>query len=350
MESAPVGPWEIANRVARAFFLLAAIPVVWLFSHLGLLHSVLFLFLLFMVPRTLVTRGFLLWRKKLAIGWWRNALRKEGRFYTAQFILRAAFWILAAVALKAAIIPVQFERSEYSGLIAMIWIAAALLVVLDALPSATFRWTTFVGFALGAACLLWQLLAFHSTPAGVIVLAPPLKGEWCILHGGRGALFNHHYPHREQRHALDLVRVESDRTFRGDPDKVESYFAWDQDVIAPADGTVARVFDGIPDGAIGGSNDSNPEGNSIVLKLDESRFVLLAHLKQGSVRVAKGESVKAGQVLAKCGNSGNSNEPHLHIQVQSHASVWDDANRTFPIHFSRGIGYLRRNDRPNFGN
>ncbi len=40
-----------------------------------------------------------------------------------------------------------------------------------------------------------------------------------------------------------------------------------------------------------------------------------AHLKKGSARVRKGEQVAAGDLLAAVGNTGNSSEPHLHVQL-----------------------------------
>ena len=53
--------------------------------------------------------------------------------------------------------------------------------------------------------------------------------------------------------------------------------------------------------------------------LESSTFVLLAHLQRGSVRVAPGQEVVAGQELARCGNSGNSTQPHVHLQVMDGA-------------------------------
>jgi len=41
----------------------------------------------------------------------------------------------------------------------------------------------------------------------------------------------------------------------------------------------------------------------------------LAHLRAGSIRVAIGQDVTTGQPIAECGNSGNSTQPHVHVQV-----------------------------------
>ncbi|HSN11463.1 MAG TPA: M23 family metallopeptidase, partial [Propionibacteriaceae bacterium] len=49
--------------------------------------------------------------------------------------------------------------------------------------------------------------------------------------------------------------------------------------------------------------------------------VALCHLQQGSVGVEQGRRVEAGEVVGRCGNSGNSTEPHLHLQALSGSDV-----------------------------
>ncbi len=44
-------------------------------------------------------------------------------------------------------------------------------------------------------------------------------------------------------------------------------------------------------------------------------FVALLHLRRGSLRVRVGDRVRTGEPVAECGGSGNSTEPHLHLQV-----------------------------------
>ncbi|MTV25525.1 M23 family metallopeptidase [Nitriliruptoraceae bacterium ZYF776] len=56
-------------------------------------------------------------------------------------------------------------------------------------------------------------------------------------------------------------------------------------------------------------------GNHLVIDLDGGGSVVLAHLQRGSVRVSVGDRVEAGEVVARVGNSGNSSEPHLHLQL-----------------------------------
>lgn len=57
-------------------------------------------------------------------------------------------------------------------------------------------------------------------------------------------------------------------------------------------------------------------GNYLTIALpDGDAYVALVHLRSGSIRVAVGDPVAVGQQVAECGNSGNSTQPHLHIQV-----------------------------------
>ena len=55
----------------------------------------------------------------------------------------------------------------------------------------------------------------------------------------------------------------------------------------------------------------------MVLRTAASLFVLLAHLQEDGVTVTVGDEVEVGQSLAKVGNSGNTTQPHLHIQAMT---------------------------------
>ena len=59
----------------------------------------------------------------------------------------------------------------------------------------------------------------------------------------------------------------------------------------------------------------------MLVRLDSGLHVLLAHLRQRSARVKEGEWIVPGKLLASCGNSGRSPQPHLHLQVQRSAQL-----------------------------
>ena len=56
-------------------------------------------------------------------------------------------------------------------------------------------------------------------------------------------------------------------------------------------------------------------GNHVLVQTRPGAVVALCHLQQGSVHVRVGDVVRVGQKVGRCGNSGNSTEPHLHVQA-----------------------------------
>jgi hypothetical protein len=107
------------------------------------------------------------------------------------------------------------------------------------------------------------------------------------------------------------------KQFRNDGNIVYDYFCYDKNIISPADGTVVELNDGIDDNIIGDINLLHNWGNSIVIKHTEYLYSQLSHIKKGSFKVKKGDFVRKGDVLARCGNSGRSPYPHLHFQLQA---------------------------------
>lgn len=145
----------------------------------------------------------------------------------------------------------------------------------------------------------------------------PVDGEWFVYWGGRDIQDNYHAVDVGQRFALDLLVMRDGQSHSGDPSRLESYHCWGRPILAPAGGVVLRAVDGLPDQAIGASDPENPAGNHIVIDFGNDEYGFLAHLRQGSVRVARGDAVAAGQEIGLCGNSGNTSEPHLHFHMQT---------------------------------
>lgn len=79
-------------------------------------------------------------------------------------------------------------------------------------------------------------------------------------------------------------------------------------------------------------NMKNPAGNYVVIDHGNNEFSIFAHLKNGSVRVAKGNHVEAGDLLGKVGNSGNTTQPHLHYHMQNSAEIFNGEG--LPVQFN----------------
>lgn len=79
-------------------------------------------------------------------------------------------------------------------------------------------------------------------------------------------------------------------------------------------GMAARAA-GAANRAASGSADGPADGPAPDVPPDGTVVAVLAHLRRGSLQVAVGERVVAGQQLAECGNSGNSSDPHVHFQL-----------------------------------
>ena len=161
------------------------------------------------------------------------------------------------------------------------------------------------------------------------VLGAPLRGgRWVAANGLFSVDHRRSFnavdgrEHLAQRFAIDWVKLGADgRFFQPDAKANGNFAGYGADVIAVADGVVSSLVTDLPD-----NEGNNPRagrsvtldtitGNSLILDLGQGRFALYAHLQPGSLKVRLGDKVKAGQVLARLGNSGNSDAPHLHFQV-----------------------------------
>lgn len=145
----------------------------------------------------------------------------------------------------------------------------------------------------------------------------PFYGEWYVYWGGRTPEQNYHVVDAGQRFAYDFTIERDGSSYAGNPHSLEAYHCWDEPVLAPADGIVAAVVDGLPDQEIGQRDPDNPAGNHVVLDFGEGEYGFLAHLRKGSVTVQEGDQVIAGGEIGRCGNSGNTSEPHLHFHLQT---------------------------------
>lgn len=141
--------------------------------------------------------------------------------------------------------------------------------------------------------------------------------------------------HGPERYAIDWVMIDADgHRERGPIDHNASYYAYGKEVIAVADGVISRVRDGFADA----TPPHNPPdqtietaaGNFIMQDIGGGHYAFYAHLQPGSLRVANGQHVTRGQVIALLGNTGNTSEAHLHFHV---------ANANDPL-LSEGVPYV----------
>jgi len=144
----------------------------------------------------------------------------------------------------------------------------------------------------------------------------PFKGEWTVVWGGRTVEQNYHARTRDQRFALDLVIKREGKTHAGDGAKLTDYYCYSEPVLSPAAGKIAWLRDSLPDNLPGGSDRKNPTGNSVIIDHGNKEYSLLAHLQPHTLKFKVGDSVKAGDVVGLCGNSGNTSEPHIHYHLQ----------------------------------
>lgn len=202
--------------------------------------------------------------------------------------------------------------------------------------------------ALGGLFCVMTVLALRGRrlrePA--LELAFPLRGGTFIVgQGGASRLVNYHYGHPSQRYALDILMLNRAglRARWLYPKRLDRYAIWGAAVVSPCDGIVAAAVDGFPDHGPWDRDPVNRAGNHVALE-HEGATIYLAHLMQGSLLVRAGDRVRAGQPLARVGNSGNTTEPHLHIHAEQGA--WPgrfSGMPGLPIRF--GGRFLVRNDR-----
>ena len=146
----------------------------------------------------------------------------------------------------------------------------------------------------------------------------PFKGEWTVFWGGDTKELNYHLIDEAQKNAFDLViRDEKGNSFKTDGLNNEDYYAFGKELIAPCDGEVVLVVDGVKDNKPGEMNPIYVPGNTVIMNTENNEYLFFAHFKQHSIKVKQGQKVKQGDLLGLCGNSGNSSEPHLHFHIQN---------------------------------
>lgn len=148
---------------------------------------------------------------------------------------------------------------------------------------------------------------------------PANGGGWYVSWGGRGAIRNYHVVAADQRFATDFLLVRDGAYARAGGMRNEDHHCWNQPVLAPARGRVVSALSDVPDNPRPSQKVAGvtPPGNHVVIDHGNGERSLIAHFRQGTVRVRQGQKVQQGQLLGLCGNSGNSSQPHVHYHLQT---------------------------------
>ncbi len=172
-------------------------------------------------------------------------------------------------------------------------------------------------------------------------VGPPVAGRWTALNSPASKVPSHGVQSHGQTFAIDLV-------FEPEPGArpafgegpafrpPEDFPAFGREVFSPADGRVVAVWNSARDHRsrstwaayaymflegfvreLAGAR--HILGNHVVLDLGGGAYATLAHLQRGSAMVRIGQAVRRGEPIGRCGNSGNSSEPHVHFQLMDRA-------------------------------
>lgn len=159
----------------------------------------------------------------------------------------------------------------------------------------------------------YQLTLQRKTPSPYYRLMLPFWGSWKVSQGYDGGITHL----GDWGKALDFVIEDTDgKTYSGWGETPDLYYCYNKPVVAPADGYIYDIVNHVDDNGVNDVNLVENWGNTLVMNHTNGLFTQMSHIKKDSFTVVIGQYVRQGEVLAYCGNSGRSPEPHLHFQVQ----------------------------------
>lgn len=210
-------------------------------------------------------------------------------------------------------------------------------------------------------------MTFESSPAlPAVDVSLPFAGRWKVENSPKRRVPSHGTTFLGTAYAIDFVGVgDHDRTAPGvtwrtafATEPPEQFFGFGREILAPVTGTVAAVHQGEQDHdarrspfalvpyAMGQASRlrqglGNITGNCVIIRAEGSgAFVAVMHLRAGSIRVSIGQEVMEGEHIADCGNSGNSTQPHVHLQAMDRLDPW--TARGLPLRIGRYYEKPRR--------
>jgi len=128
-----------------------------------------------------------------------------------------------------------------------------------------------------------------------------------------------------EQFAIDFIQIgpngsavkPGDEGKKADP---ASWWGYGTPVLAVARGVVTEAVDkfenNVPLAPKAAEGEDTP-GNHVILDIGDGRYVAYAHLMPKSIVVKVGQHVQVGELIGKLGNTGNTQQPHLHFQLMN---------------------------------
>lgn len=173
--------------------------------------------------------------------------------------------------------------------------------------------------------------------AAFVDLEYPFAGRWRTQNSPANRVPSHGTTLFGTSYAIDFVPVDdaghtAPISFASlvHPQRADRFPGFGRPLLTPIEGVVVAVYDGEPDHeahrglpSVGYALTQRRRvaagwrglaGNHVLVEAD-GVVVALCHLQRGSVEVRPGRSVRRGDMVGRYGNSGNSTEPHVHLQA-----------------------------------
>lgn len=175
-----------------------------------------------------------------------------------------------------------------------------------------------------------------------IVISPPVQGDgWVVT----TACCTPNV-HRDLRLAIDGLRIATAETFavdwarmvdealyEGDGTRNEQFYTFGEELLAVADGTVVAINEGVAESAPMVAESPGAKsgfgGNYVIIEIDTDVYAAYEHVQSDSITVEVGDSVEAGDVIGRLGNTGPSLGPHLHFGLLDRPDLF--AGRSLPF-------------------
>jgi hypothetical protein len=225
--------------------------------------------------------------------------------------LDTALTLLAVAGFVAVVLFGRGVRPARYALVVCVMVAVAVVAVIGSWFAGRPQIGAYAQVAIAWSVLGWLVLDGRAARArwwkaarDPLILRAPFEGKWRVVAGGPWARNNHHLVASDQLFAYDFIRSDG--------------ASFDTPILAPIDGVVVAASDGMDDREPSRrvyEELERPFGNYVAI--DSGRgVVMLCHLRRGSVQVQPDERVRAGDEIGRCGNSGWTTRPHLHLHAQ----------------------------------